>query len=291
MPLNKACVGRVFRSSERTLSSDEGIAYARATLDTTASVLSGERLPPMLAVNPLIDTAMLACRDPEMGVDRLRLVHGEEDIRFFREILPGEIVRPESTVLGVHSKTSGELLVLEHRLFRANELVVLSRSTYFIRSLTPSRDTPSRTSRLPKSEPQSEHKSDALVASNLSIPSTPSESYAAASRGFNAIHIDNDYAKKAGLPGCILHGLCTMAIAANQVVHHLADKDPAQLSRLAVRFSSLVLPEDTLSIKAHRMESHSATEDGFNLTVLNQRKERVLTKARAYLKRRELLLP
>ena len=291
MPLNKACVGRVFRSPERTLSADEGIAYARATLDTSASVLSGKRLPPMLAVNPLIDTAMLACRDPEMGVDRLRLVHGEEDIRFFKEILPGESVRPESTVLGVHSKTNGELLVLEHRLLRANELVVLSRSTYFIRSLTPSRDTPSRTSMIPKSETQSKSKPDVLFTTSLSIPSKLPESYAAASRDFNAIHIDNEYAKKAGLPGCILHGLCTMAIAANQVVHHLAEKDPAQLSRLAVRFSSLVLPEDTLSIQAHRIESHSDTEDGFGLTVLNQRKERVLNKARAYLKRSEALLP
>ncbi len=38
--------------------------------------------------------------------------------------------------------------------------------------------------------------------------------YAAASGDFNPIHLDKEIAQAVGLPGNILHGMCTMAWAA-----------------------------------------------------------------------------
>jgi acyl dehydratase len=245
----------------------------------------------MLAVNPLIDTALMACRDPGVGVDRLRLVHGEEDLHFLEEILPGDAVSPESTVVGIHSKASGELLVLEHRLIRDKKTVVFSRSTYFIRAASPPTKPPGIHAKTPKPL----ELANSLFSTKVNIPSELPNRYATASRDFNPIHTDEEYAKKAGLPGCILHGLCTMAIAANQAIDHLAERETTQLSRLAVRFSNLVLPGDTLSIHAHFMDESppepSQNEAGFRLTVLNQRHEQVLTKARAYIRQKDTITP
>ena len=50
--------------------------------------------------------------------------------------------------------------------------------------------------------------------------------YAEASGDPNPIHTDPEFAKQAGLPGCILHGLWTMAQVA-RANSAIADGDPA----------------------------------------------------------------
>lgn len=58
--------------------------------------------------------------------------------------------------------------------------------------------------------------------------------YAGASGDFNPIHIDEDFAKRVGLPGRILHGLWTMAQLAR--AHTEASGGPEKLRRLSVQF-------------------------------------------------------
>jgi acyl dehydratase len=60
------------------------------------------------------------------------------------------------------------------------------------------------------------------------------------------IHLDDDFAKSMGLPGIIIHGLCTMAFTSRAVIETACADDPARLKRLAVRFSKPVLPEQTI---------------------------------------------
>jgi acyl dehydratase len=284
MPLNKDCIGRVYTADARVIQIDQGIAYAQATMDTCPSLLSGEAMPPMFAVNPIIDVAMMVCRDKELGVDMLRLVHGEEDMRFHRLLLPGESVRPESTVLGVQSKASGELLLLEHRLWVNEECVVESKATYFIRAPKPAGDSDA-----PKAKPKSpaprrpETTGAPLFKASLTVPATQPTEYAQASRDLNPIHTDEQLAQKAGLPGCILHGLCTMAMAAHHVVSHVAEGDPARLARIGVRFSNLVLPGDTLTYEGFDAGSAEGLQS-IGLAVSNQGGQAVLTKARAWVR-------
>ena len=53
-------------------------------------------------------------------------------------------------------------------------------------------------------------------------------------------------ARAVGLPGVILHGMCTMAVCARVIVDELADGDPTRLRRLAVRFYRPVFPGSEL---------------------------------------------
>ena len=70
--------------------------------------------------------------------------------------------------------------------------------------------------------------------------------YAGASGDFNPIHIDEDFARQVGLPGCILHGLYTMAQSARSAT--AAGGGPASLKRLSVQFRGMGVPESELSI-------------------------------------------
>ncbi len=61
--------------------------------------------------------------------------------------------------------------------------------------------------------------------------------YAGASGDFNPIHIDEELARKVGLPGRILHGLWTMAQVAR--AHTEAAGGPDRLNSLTVQFRGM----------------------------------------------------
>ena len=53
--------------------------------------------------------------------------------------------------------------------------------------------------------------------------------YSKASNDFNPIHIDEDTAKKAGLSGIIVHGLCTMAMTMEKLISMNISDDASKL--------------------------------------------------------------
>jgi acyl dehydratase len=50
-----------------------------------------------------------------------------------------------------------------------------------------------------------------------------------------------------GLPGIIVHGLCTMAYTSRAVIQAACPEDPSRLKRLAVRFSKVVQPSEKVT--------------------------------------------
>jgi acyl dehydratase len=85
--------------------------------------------------------------------------------------------------------------------------------------------------------------------------------YAGASGDFNPIHVDDEFARRVGLPGRILHGLWTMA----QVARALTDAGggPHSLQRLSIQFRGMALPdrEITVSGKVGKVQDGVATVD------------------------------
>ena len=71
--------------------------------------------------------------------------------------------------------------------------------------------------------------------------------YAEASGDPNPIHTDPEFAKSAGLPGCILHGLWTMAQVA-RANSAAAGGDPRALKKLSVQFRGMGFPEQEVTV-------------------------------------------
>jgi 3-hydroxybutyryl-CoA dehydratase len=89
--------------------------------------------------------------------------------------------------------------------------------------------------------------------------------YAAASGDFNPIHIDKEIAQMVGLPGNILHGMCTMAWAVEAAIDALGG-DPGSLKHIKVRFSRPVKIDDTVTLTAtvadKRVEIKAVDQEG-----------------------------
>jgi acyl dehydratase len=118
---------------------------------------------------------------------------------------------------------------------------------------------------------------DALPALVKQVTVEQIRRYAEASGDRNPIHIDEVFARAAGLPGVIAHGMLTMAFASQVVTDWLGDR--SMLKRLQGRFAGMVLPGDELSCSA-TVASKDETERRvvINVSVANQRGEKVFTK-------------
>jgi acyl dehydratase len=102
--------------------------------------------------------------------------------------------------------------------------------------------------------------------------------YAEASGDHNPIHLDDDAARAAGLPGVIAHGMLGMAQLANFVVGWAGDH--RRQRKLRCRFSAKMLPGDVITFTGRVSGEHDGLIQ-LELEAENQKGERVLTKGLA----------
>ncbi len=114
-------------------------------------------------------------------------------------------------------------------------------------------------------EPAPEHKLTAAIKASAPVAKVTyafdadqTFRYAEASGDPVPIHLDDAAARAVGLPGIIIHGLCTMAFCGRAVIDSVAGGDPARLARLAVKFSRPVLPGQEIRVRIYAAEADGA---------------------------------
>ena len=75
--------------------------------------------------------------------------------------------------------------------------------------------------------------------------------YAEASGDWSAHHFDLGAARASGFDRLFLHGLCTLAIAAQGIVASQAGGEPERVRRLSVRFASPAFIGEELSVQLY----------------------------------------
>ncbi len=221
-------------------------AYAAATNDPIAVHLSGEQAPPVYAVVPVwgvMSTAMMGV----VPADALMtVVHGEQDMRFHRQVTADMTLRSIASPIGVHVKPNGTTVVVrvDSRDVFDDSLVVEQYVTTFYRGITGGEGAGlvAPDHRLSDETMAA----DPVATFEQTIDTDQTFRYADASGDRMPIHLDVDFATKVGLPGIIVHGLCTMAFTSWAAIESVAAGDPTRLRRLAVRFSKPVLPGQTI---------------------------------------------
>ena len=81
----------------------------------------------------------------------------------------------------------------------------------------------------------------------------------------NPLHADPDFAKAAGFPAPILHGLCSYGIVLRELTDALLDGDATRVSGFGARFSGVVFPGETIRVQGWREDGRlvaSATVAG-----------------------------
>jgi acyl dehydratase len=246
MGLNRSLIGKEYPPPDYGVTEEAIRRYVQAYNEDNPWFLDTERLggiiaPPMFGVVMGWLPIMLVVTDADLGVDFLRLLHGEQDMYFYRTVAPGDIVRSTAKILAIEEKATGESIVVEVlSTTQKNERIQRMLFTAFIRGRGKrNRGLEDSVVDAPVGEP--------LVRMSQTIDADQTYRYAQASGDHNPIHTDESVAKMAGLPGIIVHGLCTMAFASKVIIDRLCDGDPRRLKRLGVRFSRPVFPGQTIT--------------------------------------------
>ena len=237
-------VGKRYDGGAWIIAPDEFRAYAAAT-DDNNPVYSGEDAvaPPMFHVRPAIGLMMQMASDPDLEIDLRFLVHGEHSMQFHRPLSGGDKLELSGTLRGVEHKASGRVFTFSITGHVEQQPALQGTTTYFVRN-PPDPDAPKGPRRAPPPSPPPAHWQHTQVVSD-----DQALRYAEASGDRNPIHTDPDAAKAAGLPGCILHGLCTLALAARDLVDRYSDGDPRALLSLSVRWARPVFPGSSLALE------------------------------------------
>lgn len=247
-------IGRRYTADYVVAGQDEMVAYAEATNDPNPRYVDVDReggtvAPPLFPVR-LFHKLMFQCvGDSDLQLDMLRLVHGEEDLTWHEPLRPGDIVNLRATLEFISQKSKG--LVVGWRMYGIVEGVTkveAAMSVFVRKQMLPGVEPGTTFGTLP-SQPTGSPEGEPVVSEAMEVAQDQPVRYAAASLDDNPIHLDEDVATRGGLPGVILHGLCTMAFGSKALVDGLLDSDPTRLRRYAVRFTKFVLPGETLTTK------------------------------------------
>jgi acyl dehydratase len=251
MPLNKSCVGKTYPPVTTEVTLDAIQKYARAYNHDNPAFFDANRpngivAPPMFAVTVTWNALMTAVLDPSLQADLLRLVHGEQDMEFTNPIRPDDIISASAKIISIETKASGETMTVE--LNASNQTGQQVNKTLFSAFIRGGRNRDAvRAESAERIVEPARGEPNFTVAQKIDDDQT--YRYAEASGDRNPSHTDANIAKMAGLPGIILHGLCTMAFTSKVAIDKLCAGDPTRLKRLRVRFSRPVLPGQTITTK------------------------------------------
>jgi acyl dehydratase len=249
MPLSSDTVGvsgETLRSAidaRWTMAYAAGLGDARPQyLDTRAraDVLTHPLFPVCFEWPAFLSTRHLPIHDTLSSEERLRGVHASHDLLLHRPLRAGVEPETRATISRVEQRPAGAFQVvrLDTRdaagakvcttwygsLFRGVAVVGADRALG---------DEPTAPAPIdPGAAPR--------ATREIPLAATAAHVYTECARIWNPIHSDASVAARAGLPGIILHGTATLALAIGAVVDEALGGDPERVERVAVRFTAMI---------------------------------------------------
>ena len=238
MSFDAAAIGRTGGQRTYQVTAAALERYAAATDD----VVGG----PVFAIVPVWKTIAPASKSVASEDARKRVVHYEQDMVIHRPIEAGMTLVSSATPIALLPRPNGTSLVIRTETRTTDDgLVNEQYVTEFFRGIEASetigRRAPGHALDVDGQPPLAE------VAYPVAADQTVR--YADASGDDFAIHLDDGFAQSVGLPGRIVHGLCTMAFAGRAVLEAAGVTDPTRVKRIAVRFSAPLFPGETVTTR------------------------------------------
>jgi len=186
----------------------------------------------------------------DLGVNFMLLVDGERKIVFHKPLQTSGRVTADCRVLGAWDKGPGKgavvMIETDIKDAKTDELQQTVTATFFARG-DGGFGGPSEGQ--PEPHPIPARAPDA----SIDIPTRVDQAVIYRLSGdYNPLHIDPAFAKMAGFPRPILHGMCTYGITCRAVLQTYADYDGARIKSHQARFSAPVFPGETITVDLWR---------------------------------------
>lgn len=178
-----------------------------------------------------------------LNISYEKLLHGENRIELSGPLPPKARLQATNTVKAIYDKGKSAVVVteMEAREAESGTLLFKNISSAFVRG--EGGFGGDRGPSGPKNEPP-DREPDATVMQQTQ----PNQAQLYRLSGDkNILHVDPEFAKKAGFKGPILHGLCTYGHVCRAVMEAFCDNDPGRIKAYEVRFAGVVYPGEPLT--------------------------------------------
>jgi len=253
MAMNRELIGRSYASSSYEVEEEAMVRYALATNETDPRLVEpgadgGLIAPPVFPVVYHARALGKPIGDPELNIDFKRALHGEQEMTFHRPLRAGDVITTAPSIEDIRDKGTGETLAIRLRSDnQAGERVEETLFTLFVRAK--SKAGSNGASRGERTAPTAGRSDEALATIAQQLDADQTYRYSDASGDKVKIHLDPDAAKRAGFPGIIGHGLCTLAFTSRAVIEGIGGGTPDRLRRIAVRFVLPVIPGEIITTR------------------------------------------
>ncbi|HEX3176160.1 MAG TPA: MaoC/PaaZ C-terminal domain-containing protein [Methylomirabilota bacterium] len=171
-------------------------------------------------------------------------VHVSHELLVHRPVRAGDSLRISARVTAVRQRRSGTLVVARYTTMDRSGVLV---STTDYGSLY--RGVELRGPEVSADAERAEAETAVRWESAVSLPAYAAHVYTECARIFNPIHSDVGVARAAGLPGVILHGTATLALAVSRVVVNDLAGDPGRVRGVSARFTDMVELPSTVMVR------------------------------------------
>jgi acyl dehydratase len=253
MPLDSSLVGTKVGSIAAEVDARWPMAYAASLGDLSPCYLdtsqpAGIVAHPMFAVCfewPAAGSLRHKARATLSQDEAVRGVHATHLTIIHRLVHPPEHLITTAEVIGVERRNPGAYEVA--KFDTVDDKGALVCTTYY-GSLYRKVEVmgPDRAAEIP-ALPTLTHSGPSLNETRIPISAGAAHIYTECARIWNPIHTDIAIASKAGLPGLILHGTATLAMAVSRIIEAEGNGDPARVAQIYGRFGAMVLmPSEVL---------------------------------------------
>lgn len=223
----------------------EGDNLDAATLSYTNDGPDLQVLPSFGVVVPTFhDTDPPSVSFPGIEIDLAQVVHGSQEITVHRALPTSGSGTVRTRIVEVWDKGKASVVVQEGTAVdEAGEPLFTTRSAIFVRGEGGwgGERGPSTSVAMPEREPD--------LDSTYAV--TPQQALLYRLCGDrNPLHADPDFAKRAGFPAPILHGLCSYGIALRETVQGLLGSDSGAVRSFGARFAGVVFPGESIRVLA-----------------------------------------
>ena len=201
---------------------------------------------PLKVVPTFASVAAWGAGPGEMNLNRVMVVDGERDITFHKPLPTASSIIADSSVLAVYDKGKDKGAVIRHQTILRDESGAPLATLVASRFARGDGGFGGPAGGIPDPHPVPTRAPDRSV----DISTRPDQALVYRLCGDrNPLHSDPGFAKRAGFPRPILHGMCTYGITCRGVLQTYADYDPAAFRQHAARFSSPVYPGETVTME------------------------------------------
>jgi acyl dehydratase len=264
MPLDSSLVGSKVDSIANEIDTRWTMAFAASLADCLPCYLdtrqpAGIVAHPMFAVCfewPAAGSIRHKARGSLSRDETVRAVHATHHSIIHRLVHPPEHLITTAELLGIERRKPGayELAKFETVDNQCAPVCTTYYGSLYREVDVKGPDRPAKTPQLPTMS----HTGPPRHELRVPIGAAAAHIYTECARIWNPIHTDAATAAKAGLPGLILHGTATLAMAVSRIIEVEAGGEPGRIAQIYGRFGAMVLmPSEVLvRINAREQSNH-----------------------------------